>query len=115
MNRPSTSVGSAVNHSPVRLWTEFVILGLGLPAAIWVASKLIKLSVPSATQGSPEERFLWWIIGPAVAEGLFVLWEGLVFGFRPPSLEDIGVLGAGRFGALAFSLGFSSPSNRGQL
>jgi membrane protease YdiL (CAAX protease family) len=115
MNRPSTSVGSAVNHSPVRLWTEFVILGLGLPAAIWVASKLIKLSVPSATQGSPEERFLWWIIGPAVAEWLFVLGVVSVLRHRQLSLKDIGVWGVGSWSAWAFALVFAALSIGGNL
>src|SRR6267378_3948067 len=85
MNSPSTVDESAPSHFPVRLWTEFVILGLGLPAAIWVAAKLIKLSIPAATHGSPEERFLWWIAGPAIAEWLFVL--GVVFVLRQRQLS----------------------------
>ena len=80
MNSPSTFDESAPRHFAVRLWAEFVILRLGLPAAIWVAAKLIKLSIPAATHGSPGERFLWWIAGPAIAEWLFVL--GVVFILR---------------------------------
>jgi hypothetical protein len=89
MNNPSTLDDGAVNHFPVRPWTEFVILALGLPAAIWVASKLIKLSIPAATHGSPGERFLLWIAGPAIAEWLFVLGVVFVLRHRQLSLKDI--------------------------
>ena len=100
MNNTSTLDDSTVSHFPIRLWTEFVILALGLPAAIWVASKLIKLSVPAATQGSPGERFLWWITGPAIAEWLFVLGVVFVLRHRQLSLKDIGVWRVGNWRAL---------------
>jgi hypothetical protein len=104
MNNASALDDAAVGHFTVRLWTEFVILGIGLPAAIWVASKLIKLSIPAATHGSPGERFLWWIAGPAIAEWLFVLGVVLVLRRRQLSLKDIGVwrVGTGGVGIRAF-------------
>src|SRR5258708_19643729 len=104
MNSPTTLGESAPRHFPVRLWTEFVILGLGLPAAIWVAAKLIKLSIPAATHGSPGERFLWWIAGPAIAQRLFVLGVVFILRQRQLSLKDIGFWRLGNFPACVFAL-----------
>jgi membrane protease YdiL (CAAX protease family) len=115
MRSPSASNGSAVNRSPVQLWTEFVMLGLGLPAAIWLASKLIKLSVAAATHGSPGERFLWWITGPAIAEWLFVLGVVLFLRHRRLSLKDIGVWRVGTWSAWGFALFFAALAIGGNL
>jgi len=115
MMKLSTLDESAVNHSPLRLWAEFVILGLGLPAAIWVASKLIKLSIPAATHGSPGARFLWWITGPSIAEWLFVLGVVLVLRRRRLSLKDIGVWRVGNWRAWVFALVFAALSIGGNL
>src|SRR6185369_14317327 len=107
MNNSSTFKDRAVNHYPVRLWTEFVILALGLPAAIWIASKVIKLSIPASTYGSPGERFLWWIAGPAIAEWLFVFGIMFVLRQRQLSLKDIGVWRVGNWRAWLFALFFA--------
>ena len=115
MNSPSTLDDKAVNHFPLRLWTEFAILGLGLPAAIWLASKLIKLSIPAATHGSPGERFLWWIAGPVIAEWLFVLGVVLVLRQRQLSLKDIGVWRVGSWKAWVLALAFAALSIGGNL
>jgi hypothetical protein len=56
----------------VRCLIESVVLALGLPAAIWVVSKLLSLSFTEAAHGS-EQRFLLWISGPAVVEWSFVV------------------------------------------
>jgi len=115
MNNASALDDGAVSHFTVRLWTEFVILGLGLPAAIWVASKLIKLCIPAATLGSPGERFLWWIAGPAIAEWLFVLGVVFVLRNRQLSLKDIGVWRVGNWRAWVFALFFAALSIGGNL
>lgn len=115
MNSASTLDESAVKYLSVRLWTEFVVLGLGLPAGIWVASKLIKLSVPAATHGSPGERFLWWITGPAIAEWLFVLGVVVVLRYRQLSLRDIGVWRLGNWKAWLLALGFAAVAIAGNL
>jgi membrane protease YdiL (CAAX protease family) len=105
----------AVNHSPVRLWTEFVILGLGLPAAIWLCSQLIRRSIPAATHGSPSERFLWWITGAAIAEWLFVLSVAWVLHRRQRSLKDIGVWRMGNWKAWVLALTFAALAIGGNL
>jgi len=115
MNSTSALNDSTVSHFPLRIWTEFAILGLGLPAAIWLASKLIKLSIPAATHGSPAERFLWWIAGPAIAEWLFVLGVVLVLRHRQRSLKDIGVWRVGNWKAWVMALPFAALSIGGNL
>ena|SRR5258708_6061038 len=115
MNSPTTLGESAPRHFPVRLWTEFVILGLGLPAAIWVAAKLIKLSIPAATHGSPGERFLWWIAGPAIAEWLFVIGVVFLLRQRQLSLKDIGVWRMGNWRSWVVCALFCGPFDRRQL
>ena len=115
MNNPSTLDDDAARHFQTRLWTEFVILGLGLPAAIWVASKLIKLSIPAATGGSPGERFLWWITGPAIAEWLFVLGLVFILRHRQLSLKDLGVWRVGNWKAWVFALAFAVLAIGGNL
>jgi len=115
MNSTSALNDSTVSHFPLRIWTEFAILGLGLPAAIWLASKLIKLSIPAATHGSPAERFLWWIAGPAIAEWLFVLGVVLVLRHRQRSLKDMGVWRVGNWKAWVMALPFAALSIGGNL
>ena len=115
MNSATTLDNDSVKHFSVRLWTEFVMLGLGLPAAIWVASKLIKLSIPAATHGSPGERFLWWIAGTAIAEWLFVLGVVLILRGRQLSLRDIGVWRVGNWKAWLLALGFAALGIAGNL
>ena len=115
MTSTSTLDVRAVNRSSIRLWTEFVILGLGLPAAIWIAAKLIKLSIPAATHGSPGERFLWWIAGPAIAEWLFVLGVVLLLHQRQVSLSDIGAWRVGNWKAWVFAVGVATFSIGGNL
>jgi len=115
MDKTSTLDKTAVSHFPLRLWTEFVVLGLGLPAAIWIASQLIKLSIPASKHGSPAERFLWWIAGPAIAEWLFVFGVVFVLHQRGLTLKDIGVWRVGNWGAWVFALSFAALSIGGNL
>jgi len=115
MNNTSSLGEGAVNDFSVRLWTEFVVFGPGLPAAIWLVSKLIKLSIPAATHGSPGERFLWWIAGPAIAEWLFVLGVVLILRGRQLSLRDIGVWRVGNWKAWLLALGFAALGIAGNL
>src|SRR4051812_30256985 len=107
MSDLATSRPGTAKHT-VRLWVEFAILGFGLPGAIWLASKVIKLLVPAATHGPAGERFLWWIAGPAAAEWLFVLGLVFVLHHRRLSLKSIGVWRAGGWRAWIFALAFAA-------
>jgi hypothetical protein len=53
-------------------WVESLILGLGMPAGIWVVSRSILLYIPAAVHGSREQRFLFWILGGVIVEWSFV-------------------------------------------
>jgi hypothetical protein len=97
-----------------RPWTESLVLALGLPAAIWIASKCVALSIPAALHGSPGQRFLLWITGPAIAEWLFVLGLILVLRGRGLSVRDLGVWRTGTWLAWLIALsvaGLSIASN----
>lgn len=54
-------------------WAESLILGLGVPALIWIVSRLISFLVPGAEHGSPEQRYLLWILGGVIVEWAFVV------------------------------------------
>jgi membrane protease YdiL (CAAX protease family) len=98
----------------VRCWVESVILALGSPLAIWGVSRLISLSVPAASHGTPEQRFLIW-----ASEGALVLWPfvivlWLVLRSRGVSFHDLGVWRFGTWSAWVVALvvaGLSISSN----
>jgi membrane protease YdiL (CAAX protease family) len=89
---------------------ESLILGLGVPAAIWIAAKLISLSLPAALHGSAEQRFLLWILGGAIAEWIFVGAVWLVLRKRGSSFKNIGVWRVGTWPAWVVALLFAALS-----
>src|SRR5438552_5409042 len=93
-----------------RCWIEALILGLGLPATIWVASRIITVSVPAAAHGSPGQRFLWWITGPSMAEWLFVLGLAYLIGRRRLAFRELGVWRVVNWGAWFIALLFAALS-----
>ena len=108
--RPSS--GDTVSYSTPRptCWIEALIVGLGLPATIWVASRIITVSVPAATNGSPGQRFLLWITGPSIAEWLFVLGLAYVLSRRRLAFRDLGVWRMGNWAAWLIALLFAALS-----
>jgi membrane protease YdiL (CAAX protease family) len=91
-------------------WLESLIVGLGIPAAIWIVSKLISLSIPAAVHGSPEQRFLLWILGGVIVEWVFVVVIWFVLRTRGSSFEDIGVWRLGTWPAWVIALLFAALS-----
>lgn len=79
-------------------WFEALLLGLGIPAGIWITTKLISSSIPAATQGSSAQRFLLWILGGVIVEWAFVAAVWLLIRGRGQSFRGIGVW---RFGTRA--------------
>src|SRR5207302_406113 len=71
-----------------RCWVEFLILGLGVPAAIWAVSKLITVCIPAAAHGSAGQRFLLWISGRVVVEWAFVIVLAFALRGRGLSFKD---------------------------
>jgi membrane protease YdiL (CAAX protease family) len=94
----------------IACWIEFLILGLGLPATIRAISKLITLSFPASVHGSPAERFLLWVTGPAIVEWLFVI--GVAFALRRQgrSFKQIGVWRIGNWPAWVLALAVAAVS-----
>ena len=106
------SRASTTSASPGRLvcWLESFIVGLGIPAAIWMISKLISLSIPAASHGSAEQRFLFWILGGAIAEWGFVVVVWFALRSRGSSFKDIGVWRLGIWPAWVVALLFAALS-----
>jgi membrane protease YdiL (CAAX protease family) len=98
------------SHSRFRCWLESVVLALGVPAAIWCVSNLIKLSIPAALHGSPEQCYLLWIAGGAIVEWMFVFGVALALRGRGLSFKDLGVWRVGTWPAWAVALGFAALS-----
>jgi membrane protease YdiL (CAAX protease family) len=113
---PEVSGTRAVGNSSgrVQCWVESVILALGSPIAIWVFSRLISVSVPAASHGSPEQRFLLWASEGAVVLWSFVIVLWLVLRSRGLSFHDLGVWRLGTWPAWVVALlitGLSISSN----
>jgi membrane protease YdiL (CAAX protease family) len=89
---------------------ESLILGLGVPAAIWAVSRLISLSIPAAVHGSQEQRFLLWILGGVVVEWSFVIVVWFVLRTRKSSFKDLGVWRLGTWPAWVLALLFAALS-----
>ena len=87
----SEGKGAAASSSRLQCWVESLILGLGIPSAIWAVSKLISVSVPAAVHGSPEQRFFFWFSAGVVVEWLFVIGLWFVLRRRGLSFIDLGV------------------------
>ena len=108
MNTQSSRL-QPITTSTVRLtcWVESLILGLGIPAAIWVLSRLISSYVPAATSGSPAQRFLLWILGGVLVEWVFVAAVWSVLRKRGSSFKDIGVWRPGTWSGWVLALLFA--------
>ena len=85
-------------------WVESLILGLGMPAGIWVVSRSISLYIPAAVHGSREQRFLFWILGGVIVEWSFVLVLWFVLRTRTSSFRELGVWRMGRWTAWTLAL-----------
>jgi hypothetical protein len=86
----ATESGSRPDRNRCRL--ESVILGPGIPAAIWCVSKIISGWLAAAHHGSSEERFFfYWFIPGVVVEWLFVAGLWVVLRRRGVGFNDLGV------------------------
>lgn len=88
----------------LQCWVESLLLGLGMPAAIWAVSRLLTLSIPAAVHGSPEQRFFYWLIAGAIVEWLFVAVLWFVLRRRKLSLSSFGVWRFGTWSAWLVAL-----------
>jgi membrane protease YdiL (CAAX protease family) len=100
------------SHSAGRLrcWLKSLILGLGIPAGIWVVSGVISLSIPSAVHASPEERYFLWLSAGVIVEWLFVLALWIWIRNRGSSFANLGVWRFGTWPAWVIALLFAAFS-----
>ena len=96
--------------SKARCWLEALILGLGMPAAIWITTKLIEYSVPAAVHGSHEQRYIWSIVEVAIVEWLTVAGLWFVLRGRGQSFGRFGVWRLGTWPARVLALGIAALS-----
>ena len=85
-------------------WVESLLLALGVPAGIWLVSRLLSASIPAATHGSSEQRFLLWILGGALVEWAFVVGLWFVLRSRKSSFTELGVWRVGTWSAWTLAL-----------
>lgn len=105
MRAPISEI-QTVKQSRIQIlcWVESLILGLGVPGAIWVVSKMITLSVPAAVHGSPASRFLLWILGGVTVEWSFVIALWFLLRNRRSSFRELGVWSFGWWPAWVVAL-----------
>src|ERR1700738_579458 len=102
--------GVAAPDSRLQCWVESLLLGLGIPSAILVVSKIIAVSIPAAVHGSPEQRFFFWFIAGVIVEWLFVIGVWLVLRRRGLSFKELGVWRLGTWPAWLVALMFAALS-----
>jgi membrane protease YdiL (CAAX protease family) len=91
-------------------WWAFILIGCGLPGAIWLCSRLINMLFPVAAHGSPEQRFLLWIVGGAIPEWLFVGIVWYVVRARGSSFSQLGVGNRGTLAAWIIAISAAALS-----
>lgn len=101
---------SAVAIRRPRCWLEALLVGLGMPAAIWITNKVISYSIPAAVHGSHEQRFMASIIGVAIVEWAFVVGLWFALRVRGSSFRYLGVWRAGTWPAWVLALGVAALS-----
>lgn len=108
----AVSTDQAVSRHAGRFlcWVECLILGLGLPACIWIVSSLIRLNIPAAVHGSPEQRFFLWIVAGLIVEWVFLIALWFVLRSRGSSFKDLGVWRFGTTRAWIMALLFAALS-----
>jgi membrane protease YdiL (CAAX protease family) len=102
--------GVTASSSRLHCWVESLILGLGIPSAIWVVSRVISVSIPAAVHGSPQERFFYWLSAGVVVEWLFVAALWFVLPHRGLSFRELGVWRLGTWPAWLVGLLLASLS-----
>jgi membrane protease YdiL (CAAX protease family) len=109
-NGVSAARGVSAPSGRVTCWTESLIIGLGVPGAIWAISKIISWSTPAAVNGSPAQRFLLWILGGAIVEWALVIGVWFRLRARGSSFTEIGVWRFGTWPAWIVALLFAALS-----
>ncbi len=107
---PAGQLASDGQGRRLNCWAVALLVGLGMPAMIWFTNKIIAYLFPAAVHGSHEQRYIAWILGPAIVEWLMVAALWLVMKSRGLSFRDIGVWRTGTPSAWILALGIAGLS-----
>lgn len=110
VSQPSAIAAPGKPSVRVQCWIESLILALATPIAIWGVSKLISISLPLASHGSPERRFLLWSAEGAVVLWAFVIVLWFVLRRRGLSFRLLGVWRLGTWPAWGLAVLFTTLS-----
>ena len=94
----------------VLCWIEALALGAIVPAGILGVDKLMSASIPTATHGSAEQRFLLWVSHGMIVEWALVAVVWLMLRRRGSSFKELGVWRAGTWAAWVLALGLAALS-----
>lgn len=96
-------------------WAEWILLGFGLPGLIAGASKLVTSVIHAAQQGTLEQRYLLSLVGPIIAEWVFVIGALLVLRRRHEPFRELGAWRLGNWAGWGFALFFAGLTIAGNL
>ncbi|HXX45047.1 MAG TPA: CPBP family intramembrane glutamic endopeptidase [Candidatus Acidoferrales bacterium] len=94
----------------IRCWIEALALGLIVPGGVWAVDKIMAGSIPAATHGSAEQRFLLWVSHGMIVEWALVALVWLMLRQRGASLKDLGTWRFGTWYAWVLALGLAALS-----
>src|SRR2546427_6272851 len=97
--QPSAVPAVEKSSGRVQCWLESLVLAIGSPLAIWGVSTFVSFSIPAATHGSPEQRFLIWASNGAIVLWALVIVLWFVLRSRGLSFHEIGVWRSGTWPA----------------
>ena len=98
----------AIERSQWRCWVEWVLLGFGLPGLIAGMSTLVTSLIPAAQHGALGERYLWSLVGPVIAEWVFLIAVWLFLNHRHESFRELGAWLWGNWTGWSFALLFGA-------
>lgn len=91
-------------------WVDSLFLALGIPAGIWVISKIMTASFPVAAYGYPEQRFFFWFSAGVIVEWLFVVGLWFLLRRRRSSFAAMGVWRFGTWPAWVLAVSLAALS-----
>lgn len=103
------------DRSHVYCWVEWILLGFGLPGLIVGASRLVTSVIPAAQQGTLAQRYLLSLVGPVIAEWVFVVAAWLFLKHRHESFRGLGAWRRGNWAGWSFALLFAALAIGGNL
>jgi hypothetical protein len=96
-------------------WMEWILLAFGLPGLILRLSRMVTLVIPAAQQGGLEQRYLLSLVGPVIAEWLFVIAAWLFVRHRHESFRECSAWSIGNWAGWSFALLFAALAIAGNL